>query len=414
MRPTSVRWRQLAFIFLVTVINIADRASISVGMPTIAKEFALSPAMQGVILSAFFWSYAALQVPSGWIIDRVGPSRVVAAATAVWGLFQGLAMFAGNGLFLLITRIGLGAAEAPVFPAGGKLIANWLAKTELGRGAILVDGGGIMGAALGGMTIAWLISALQSWRLAFGIAGVATILLGLGAFWVLRDDPGRHPGVNEAERAWIRGEQAQTVPIQVYGTFSWLKIAPVLAGRFGWAMVNFGLLTWMPSYLAQARGLDLKQMGSATFLIYFAGFLGSVTAGLLSDALMRTKLRRSLVLKGMLALSGAAMFAAFLFLPRISSVTHAVTLLAGTEFMLCWGGLYWTFPAIIAPRETAGIIGSLMNFAGSSGGVVVPVIAGFILQMTGNYDAVLYYFSICALLFILGTLLIPFPRDRET
>jgi ACS family D-galactonate transporter-like MFS transporter len=412
LAPTTVRWRLFAFIFVLTVINIADRTSISVGMPTIAKEFALSPAMQGIILSAFFWSYAALQVPSGWAIDRAGPSRVITGATVGWGLFQALAMFTSNGVFLLVTRIGLGAAEAPLFPAGGKLIAHWLAKSELGRGAVLVDGGGYAGAALGGVTVAWLISSLDSWRLAFGIAGGVTILLGFAAWHILRDDPSHHPAVNEAELAHIRGEFAVTVPAETPHPFSWLRIAPVLAGRFGWAMMNFGLLTWMPSYLAQARGLDLRQMGGATFIIFGTGFLGSLTSGLLSDALMRSGLRRSLVLKGMLTLSGLAMLTAFLFLPSISNVELAVTVLAATEFMLCWGGLDWTFPSVLAPRETAGSVGALMNFAGSTGGVLVPIVAGFILQVTGAYDWVLYFFAGCALLFIIGTLLISFPRQR--
>src|SRR5271166_3962097 len=92
MRPTSMRWKLFTFIFVVTVINMADRTSISVGIPTIGKEFALSPTMQGVILSSFFWTYAALQVPGGWIIDRAGPSRVMSGAILIWGMFQTTAM----------------------------------------------------------------------------------------------------------------------------------------------------------------------------------------------------------------------------------------------------------------------------------------------------------------------------------
>ncbi|MBV8399468.1 MAG: MFS transporter [Acetobacteraceae bacterium] len=412
MAPTTVRWRLFAFIFVLTVVNLADRTSISVGMPTIAKEFGLSPAMQGVILSSFFWSYAALQVPGGWIIDRAGPSRVITGATLGWGVFQTLAMFVTNGTFLLLTRLGLGAAEAPLFPAGGKLVALWMARHERGRGAVLMDSGSYFGAALGGVTIAWLIFGLDSWRLAFGVAGVLTIVLGIVAWRMLRDDPAQHPAVNEAELAHIRAEPVATAAAATPRHFSWLRVVPVMAGRFGWAMMNFGLLTWGPSYLAQARGLDLKQMGSATFLIFGAGFLGSLASGFLSDALQRKGYRQSLVLKAMLTVSGFTMLTAFLSLPSISSVALAVTVLAATEFMLCWGSLYWTFPGLLVPREQAGIVGGLMNFAGSTGGILVPIIAGFILQATGGYDWVLYFFAGCAILFILGTILIPFGRLR--
>jgi ACS family D-galactonate transporter-like MFS transporter len=366
-----------------------------------------------VILSSFFWTYALLQVPGGWLIDRAGPSRVMAAAIVLWGAFQTAAMATVGGITLMLTRLGLGAAEAPMFPAGGKLVALWMARHERGRGAVLMDSGSYFGAALGGVTIAWLIYVLDSWRLAFGLAGLVTIALGIIAWRFLRDNPAEHPGVNAAELAHIR-----TVPAEVGATpaaprqFSWLRVAPVMVGRFGWAMMNFGLLTWGPSYLAQARGLDLKQMGSATFVIFGCGFLGSLTSGFLSDALQRRGFRQSAVLKTMLTLSGLAMFAAFLALPSISNVVLAVGLLSATEFMLCWGSLYWTFPGLLVPPAQAGVVGGLMNFAGSSGGIIVPLVAGFILQATGSYDGVLYFFAGCAVLFILGTVVIPFGRLR--
>jgi MFS transporter, ACS family, D-galactonate transporter len=413
VRSTAMRWRLFAFIFVVTVINMADRTSISVGMPTIAKEFALSPSIEGVILSAFFWTYALLQVPGGWMIDRAGPSRVMTGAILLWGMFQTLAMATTNGITLLLTRLGLGAAEAPMFPAGGKLVALWMARHERGRGAVLMDSGSYFGAALGGVTIAWLIYALNSWRLAFGIAGLVTIALGAFGLRLLRDDPATHSGVNAAELAHIRAMPAGAGKLSaVSRRFSWLRVAPIMVGRFGWAMMNFGLLTWGPSYLAQARGLDLRQMGSATFVIFGGGFLGSLTSGFVSDALQRRGLGQSLVLKAMLTLSGLAMFAAFLTLPSISGAVLAVAVLTVTEFMLCWGSLYWTFPGLLVPPAQAGTVGGLMNFAGSTGGIVVPLIAGFILQATGSYNGVLYFFAGCAVLFILGTVLIPFGRLR--
>ncbi len=129
--------------------------------------------------------------------------------------------------------------------------------------------------------------------------------------------------------------------------------------------------------------------------------------------LQRRGIRQPVVLKSMLTVSGLALFMAFLGLPSISGAVLAVTVLAATEFMLCWGSLYWTFPGLLVPPAQAGIVGGLMNFAGSFGGIVVPIIAGLILQAAGTYDWVLYFFAGCAALFILGTLLIPFGRLRN-
>ncbi|WP_288472537.1 MFS transporter, partial [uncultured Pseudomonas sp.] len=137
LQASRVRWRIFAIIFGLTVINLVDRVSLSIAMPTIAREFQLTPATQGLILSSFFWAYALLQIPGGWLIDRYGPRRVIGWSTGLWGVFQTLAAFATGGLSLIFARVALGAAEAPLFPAGGKLNSLWLASSERGRGAVL-------------------------------------------------------------------------------------------------------------------------------------------------------------------------------------------------------------------------------------------------------------------------------------
>ncbi len=411
LRPSSVRWWIFSFIALLTAINLADRTAIAIAMPTIAHEFGLRPFMQGMIMSAFFWTYAFMQIPGGILIDRIGPSRIVAAAAFGWGLFQGAMMFAWNGIALLFLRLALGVAEAPMFPAGGKLNALWLAPSERGRGAVIMDGGNYLGAAFGGIAISWLILALGSWRLAFGTAGIATIALSAAAWLLLRDDPSRHPAVNAAELAAITADAPKATPsVQVRFRVSRSATASVMLGRFGWAMINFGLLTWGPSYLTQARHLDLRQMGAASFYIFGAGCVGALSAGFASDALQRRGFGRSTVLKTLLASSGLGVLAAFLLLPRVANPGTAITLLAGTYFLVGWGSLYWSFPALLGAPHAAGVVGALMNFAGSVGGIVVPIVAGILLQRTGSYDAVLLMFASCAALYICGTLLIPFHR----
>ena len=144
-------------------------------MPTISKEFNLSPTMQGLILSSFFWSYALLQLPGGWLIDKLGARKVITGATLLWGGAQTLMGLATGGVSMLLMRLGLGAAEAPLFPAGSKLNAFWLARGERARGAVIMDAGSPLGAAIGGLAIAQLILVFGSWRTAFVIAGLATV-----------------------------------------------------------------------------------------------------------------------------------------------------------------------------------------------------------------------------------------------
>jgi ACS family D-galactonate transporter-like MFS transporter len=412
-KPTIVRWRIFAIVFVLVVFNLIDRTALSIAMPTISREFGLSPAMQGVVLSSFFWTYALLQVPGGWLIDRYGPRRLIAGATIGWGIFQSLAAVATGGMLLVLTRLGLGIAEAPLFPAGAKLNSIWLAPQERGRGAVLMDSGSPLGAAFGGAIIAFLILSFDSWRLAFLAAGLATIAVGALAWYYLRDDPAAHPGVNEAERAHIAAAAAGAAPVEVAPPrISGRSMAGLLVGRMSWAMINFGLLTWGPSYLAQARGFDLKQMGSATFVIFMAGMAGSLFAGFLADWLFARGWTRAVVYRGMLGLSGLAIFATFVALPQVADPVGAVALLSVTLFFVYWGSLYWSLPPLLAPRNKVGLLGGTMNFAGSSSGIAVPIITGLILQVTGAYLAVLMFFAGCALLYVVGTMLIAFPSHR--
>ena len=411
---TTVRWRIFGIVFVLVVINLIDRTALSIAMPTIAKEFNLEPAMQGLILSAFFWSYAALQIPGGWLIDRFGPRALITGATIGWGIFQSIAGLCTGGVTLLLSRIGLGAAEAPLFPAGAKLNSIWLSPKERGRGAVLMDSGAPLGAAFGGVIIAWLILAFGSWRTAFVVAGVATILLGYLAWWYLRDDPAEHPGVDARELALIEASAASVASAEAATPkqISPRSLSAILVGRMSWAMINFGLLTWGPSYLAQARGFDLKQMGGATFVIFLSGMFGSLLSGFLVDKLQERGLRRSVTYKLALGFSGLGVMLSFLALPEVADPVMAVALLSVTLFLLYFGSLYWSLPAILAPREKVGIVGGAMNFAGSASGIAIPIITGLILQATGTYLMVLYFFAACAALYVVGTMLIDF-QDAE-
>ncbi len=409
---TSVRWRTFGIIFVLVVINMTDRTTLSIAMPTIAKEFAIAPALQGVLLSAFFWSYALLQVPGGWLIDRFGPRRLIAGSTLLWGLFQAIAGLATGSFTLLLSRFGLGVAEAPMFPAGAKLSALWLAAEERGRGAVAMDSGGPLGAAFGGIAISFLILSLHSWRLAFIVAGLITMVLGFVAWRYLRDDAANHPKVNAAELAWIRGTDSHTkvaAAIVAPRKVAPRSLAGLLIGRMAWTMIYFGLLTWGPSYLAQARGFNLAQMGYATFVIFLCGMAGSLFSGFTADALITRGIARGTVVKGMLTVSGLVTLASFLVLPHVANPVAAVAILSVTLFFLFWGSLYWSLPTVLAPREKVGLLGGIMNFAGSTSGIAVPIVTGVILQVTGAYFAVLAFFAICAALYVLGTLFISIP-----
>ena len=415
-KPTNFRWVIFATMFFLLAVNLMDRITLSIGMPYIKEEFNLSPTTQGLILSSFFWSYALLQVPGGWLLDRFGPRKVITGALFGWGFFQAIIGLASGGISLILARIGLGVMEAPVSPSGAKLSSTWLTQSERGRGAVIMDSGSPLGVALGGIIVAHLIVMFDSWRVTFVVVGLFTMLLGFLAWKVLRDRPSEHPSVDQKEVEYIAAGNAvnasgtdDTAPTKGLG-ISWFTMIAIMVGRASWGMVYWGLLTWGPSYLAQAQHLELAAIGNSTFLIFIMGTLGCLFSGFFVDFLVKRGITHNVALKTLLSISGIVGLGSLYALATITDPTIAVGLLAVAAFFMMFGSLYWSFPAILAPKDRVGMVGGLMNMANSCAGILVPILVGVILQATGSYESVLVYFAVCAGFYTVGTLCINFNK----
>ncbi|MGH8333448.1 MAG: MFS transporter, partial [Pseudomonas sp.] len=414
---TNVRWRIFLIMLLLTAINYIDRASLSVALPLISSEFQIPPALEGLMLSAFFWSYALMQIPGGMLLDRFQTRRVIVIATVAWGAFQALAAGAHNWITLLITRMGLGIAESPIMPAGAKLNGAWLTPNERGRGAVLVDGGAPLGSAFGAIIIAGLIGWFDSWRIAFVIAGIGTMLAGVLAWKYIRNHPSEHPGVNAAELAHIT---EGNIKVSQPGAVTSIPLKELLKDRSVLAMfagyccilsVFYGLLTWMPSYLHQTHGLNISSMGGATFLIFMCGFVGELVGGYLGDKWKSSGASPNLVMRSMF--SGSALVAALCMLAvaYANEASKAIGLLCVAMFFIRWCGMYWCIPSILGGTSKIGVLAGTMNFCGNMAGVIVPILIGLIVQFTGSYFLVLIFFVVMAMLLAIFSSLIDY-RER--
>jgi ACS family D-galactonate transporter-like MFS transporter len=408
-KPTNIRWSVVVILFLFYTVNSIDRSSLGVAMPTITEEFELTATMQGVILSAFFWTYCLLQIPGGLAADRFGPRRVIGIASAVWGLFTAFAGLAANGLMLILARLGLGAFEAPYMSSASKLVSNWMPPKRRASGVTLIDSGAPLGAAFGGLLVAWLIATTGSWRWSFIIIGLSTVVIGFLVFLYIRNNPVEHKLANAAEVELINTEaEAEGEKPGV----SRANVTAMVIGRLAWAMVFWGLVTWGPSYLSNARGLDLKAMGFATFLIFFCGAIGEILSGFLADRLQK-RFSRNFSFKLLFGGSGALSLAALVALPFVTDATTAVALLCIGVFFNLFGGLYWTIPAMLAKKEKVGLVGGTMNFAGTSAGIIVPIVAGVLLDVTGGYTAVLVFLAAAAGVYLIASLSINFAGTSK-
>jgi MFS transporter, ACS family, D-galactonate transporter len=399
-RQSRVRWNIFFLMLYLIAINYIDRASLSVAMPLIAKEFSLDPATQGLILSSFFWTYAFMQVPGGMLADKFKPRVVIAGATIGWGFFQAIAASATSWTTLLLTRLGLGVTEAPIYPAGGKLNAIWMTPNERARGATLLDGGAPLGAALGSIVIAWLVAVFDSWRAAFLLAGVGTILCGLLAWWYIRNTPREHPSVDEGEARFIEAahaeEDAEAPASRGGGWSAYFRFRSVWLMCCGWGCFNtvfYGLLTWMPTYLFKVHGFDIKTLGNASFIIFFAGFIGELVGGLIGDAWRARGGAPNLVFRSLFGFAASIATVSVFAVAYVRNPLIVVALLSTTLFFLRWCGMFWAIPSMLATRDRAGFLGGCMNLGGNVAGITVPIIVGFIVQITESYFLALMFFA---------------------
>lgn len=401
-RRTNVRWKLFILLLVLVTVNYVDRGSISVALPIIQKEFNLGPELVGLLLSAFFWTYALMQVPVGWLIDRFGPRRVVTASCVGWGAATAASGMAGGFLSMFIARMAIGVTEAGVMPAGGKLNAIWMHSKERGRGATILDAGAPLGAGVGAILITWLIAAFGGWRMAFVLAGMATVVLGLVIWWYVRDNPRTHRAVNDAEASYIEASHAQEDEAAKAGGGTTRRgLMPYLKFRSFWAMclgwlgfngVFYGLLTWGPLYLAQAKGFNLNSIGWSTLVIFGAGFVGEILGGTLADRLRARGLGANLVMRTLLGISSVIVAGGLVGVTIVGDPITAVTLLSVVLFFLRWVGLFWAVPATLGGRTNAGVLGGAMNLSGNIAGFVTPIVVGLIVGATGGYTWALLYF----------------------
>ena len=347
--------------------------------------------------------------------------RSWAQAGAIWGLFQTLAGFATGGVFLVFTRLGLGAAEAPVFPAGAKLNSNWMPAKERARGATFIDAAGPFGAAVGGLLVTAILGLFGNWRAAFIVTGVLTIVIAVLYAMYLKDTPEQHKGVNTAELAHIRQDDAVTNDLEsgplpritdyLRSTSFWA----LMFGRLGWATVWWGIISCTPTYLSTSLHFNLAELGWGTFAVYGMGVLGELLAGYTIDKWRQRTTRYNLAMKTIFGLSGVGTAIAIFSLPAISNGYLALLALGIAVFFVNFGGLYWAIPAWLAPKKQVGTVGGVMNVASSGGGGLAPIIMGFAIAAGGgSFTGSFIFLGVCATVYLVGSLLINFEKPLAT
>jgi ACS family D-galactonate transporter-like MFS transporter len=385
---SHLRWSIVTLSALGLTIAYLDRSALSVALPFMTREFEISPAVQGVVLSSFFWSYAVFQVPSGWLLDRVGPRVVYPVAVGWWSIWTALTAFAGGVASLIVFRIGLGIGEAPVQPANIKVVSKWFPRSERAFASSLFDMGQQIGVALS-VPVVTVLAVTAGWRAVFVVIGAVGLLWIVGWLRLYRS-PEHHPRVSAAELAHIRSDQAEMIepPREARGWMHLLRNGQVWALTSGYVFRSLAgafFLTWYPSYLLDDRGFSEADFGMVGAIPAIIGIGSTILGGVVSDRMLASGISTNMARKAPI-IAGLVLSACIAFTPFVESNLVVMILLTVSSAAHSFAGAaILSLPAEVAPSpDVVGSIAGFQNFGSQVGNIVSPIAIGLFLSFSGG------------------------------
>lgn len=420
-KRSRVRLLIVTMLFLATTINYADRATLSIAGPSLAKDLGLDAVSMGYVFSAFAWSYVLAQLPGGWLLDRYGAKWVYARAIFLWSAFtlmQGaVGFFTGfTAVAVLFSlRLLVGLAEAPVFPANARITAAWFPTSERGTASAFFNSSQYFATVLFTPLMGWVVHH-YGWHHVFTLMGALGIVFALVWTQVIHG-PREHPGINAAERAYIeeggalldmdgRGTDAPAAAGRtIRQLLSNRMLLGIYIGQYCITTLTYFFLTWFPVYLVKERGLSILQAGFAAVLPALCGFIGGILGGWISDRLLKsgyslTASRKIPIVGGML------LSMSIIGCNYVQADALVVGLMALAFFGKGIGALGWAVVSDTSPRSTGGLNGGLFNTFGNTAGITTPIVIGYIVQQTGSFNGALVFVGLNALVAVFCYLVI--------
>ncbi len=415
-KKTNVRWIVVAVLFFITVINYADRATISIAGPAIAKELKMDPIAMGYIFSAFGWAYVICQLPGGWLLDKFGSKKVYAFSIFLWSvftLFQGFVGFL-TGATAIITlfclRFLVGAAEAPSFPANSRIVAAWFPASERGTASAIFNSAQYAATVIFAPIMGWLVHNF-GWHYVFTVMGVLGILFVL-VWQKYIHNPKEHPIINEAEVQYIEqggalvnmdqdnkagGKQEGPNLHYIKELLRNRMMVGIYVAQYCINALTYFFITWFPVYLVQARGMTILKAGFAASVPAIFGFVGGVLGGVISDYLLKKGYSLSVARKVPIVL-GMLLSMSMIICNYVDTQWVIVAIMAMSFFGKGIGALGWAVNSDTAPKQIAGLSGGLLNTCGNLSSITTPIAIGYIVGTTGSFNGALIYVGIHAFL----------------
>jgi ACS family hexuronate transporter-like MFS transporter len=374
-----LRWRIAVLVSAAIAISYLDRQTLPVAVNAIGKEIPLSNQQFSTLQSAFLFSYAFMYAGGGKLADALGTRRGFTVIMIFWSLACASHALALSFAMLAVSRFLLGAGEGGGFPVATRAVAEWFPTDERASAMGIINAGTAVGAVIAPPLIALVLSFL-SWRWIFAISGA------LGLTWTLWWRLSYFSPVKDPEGNSLDAELATTL--------RWIDLLRI---REVWGMVAAKFLSdaawyfylfWLPKYLYDARGFDIKAVGAFAWIPYAAAGIGCLVGGWFSSYLVRREFSLSTSRKLALGLSAAVM-PLVIFIPYVA-VSWAIAMFSVAYFgQQSWSTLVMVLPTDLLPRRVVGSVAGLVGFGGAMGGIAFGQLVGYLLDHGVGYGVVL-------------------------
>ncbi len=391
-KPSLVRYKVVYFAIALAIITYIDRVCIAQAAGPISADLNLSKEDLGLVMAAFAWSYALFEIPMGWLGDKYGPRRILTFITVWWSIFTVAHAAAWNRTSLIVIRFLFGAGEAGAFPNITKAFSTWLPSRERVKAQGVLWMAARWGGAFTPLLVQWFLG-FMTWRTAFTLFGVFGIIWALWFYKWYRDTPQEHPAVNQGELEQIGHIEAtagdHSVPWARFAASGsvWLLWLSYFCVSYGW----YFYITWLPTYLQEARGMSLNTSAVMAGLPLFLGGIGCMFSGLATPWLSK-KLgserggRRIIAIIGVLGAAGMLVLSTKLGNPFLAVLAIAMASFCNDLAMPpAWGA------CMDVGGKFAGTLSGSMNMMGNLAGGVAPIVIGKLIQITSsNWDLTFY------------------------
>ncbi len=419
-RPTRYRWVVASLFFLIYTIAAADRANLGIALPFLRKEFAMSNAEAGALVSVFLIAYALAQVPSAWLIARFGVRRTLPISMVLTSVATALTGMVGSLFALKLCRLALGFAEGPLPLGIAATINRWFPASEKGTASGLFLSAVKFGPVITPIVGAAVISA-WGWQQIFVVFAVPGLLLSVVWFAMVADRPADSAAVNRAEHELIDadGPQAATPHVERTRAMPWLdrltrvrSEPPLTTSRavatswniYGCALgyccqigISSVLLAWIPTYLLNVKHFSVAGMGFVAAAPWVGAVIGNILGGLLSDRALGKRRKPGMMFS---ALATAIMMIALIESPASPVVYGILIFLTGVTLSVGFSA-YMVYPTSFVSKDRFPLANAIVNMGGQLGGAATPFIAGLLLDHYGWISVFGFMSAISALTFVI-------------